>query len=511
MYRLSHFETLKNDSPQMENREMTVSQAKQKRNKNLFIKLWLCYILIYFSSPSHSFSLADDADNIQNSVWKIQHNSGSSGTVFFIKSKLFVTNLHVLQGMLQNEDSFKPTVLQQEGNSSHITINQVVAVSALHDLALVETKESVPSYLNITEETPQPNEKLFVLGYPHKQFKKMKKTGQLIDRGFFYAFPINYSGLSGASGSPVLNEDGQVVGISNQASTNLLIVKKSTHLKNLISGNTGRQCSHFVNLTICIKQEMEDLKKLAEQDFAPAQYRLAKIYHHGEGIKPNPTLAFKWFKKAAESGFVPAQHELSIMYYFGKVTKLDLTSAFYWMQQAAEQGSMHSQYRLAKMYYLGEGTKLDLTSAFYWMKQAAEQGYALAQHELARMYHFGEGTKMNEALAIHWLQKSANLGFAPAQHRLALHNKAIGTKQNTQLAFEWFKKSAEQDYALAQHELAKMYYLGEGTKMNEALAIYWFQKAANLGYLPSIVMLTLISIDRKIITNYSNQLKNIPK
>ena len=333
---------------------MTVLQAEQKRNKNYFIKLWLCHILISFSLLVCLFSKADPLtdpkaktehfdtdvkaqpqkenlqedlktealiDFAQDSVWQI-FKPFRSGTAFFIRPNVFVTNFHVLQGMLQNEDSFKTIFLQQEGNPSSITINQVIAVSALHELALVETKESVSSYLNIKEETPH-NEKLFVLGYPHQQFKKMKKTGQLIDKDFFYIFPINHSRLKGASGSPVLNEKMQVVGISYQASGNLLRVKKSIHLNSLILGNIGQKCPHFVNLAMCIKQEIEDLKRLAEQDFAPAQYRLAKIYYLGKGTKLNLTSAFNWMKQPAEQGYVHAQFDLAKMYYFGKGTKKD--------------------------------------------------------------------------------------------------------------------------------------------------------------------------------------------
>ena len=197
---------------------MIFLQAKQERNKYFFKKLWLLYILASFSFPSHS-SLPD---NIKKSVWKIQSDSGHYGTAFFISPNHFVTSFSVLRLMLNSEDSLKSVVLQQEGASFDLTASQIVMASTLYDLALVETKESVSSYLTIKKESLNPNGKMFVLGYPQGQFKKLNKTGRLFEEVSSYTFSVNHSRLQGIGGGPVLNEEGLVVGIASSAKGNLL-------------------------------------------------------------------------------------------------------------------------------------------------------------------------------------------------------------------------------------------------------------------------------------------------
>ena len=66
--------------------------------------------------------------------------------------------------------------LGQEGNSSVLRIKKVISVSALYDLALLETEESVTDYLNLRENSPEPNEDLFVIAYPGRVFTKIKEN-----------------------------------------------------------------------------------------------------------------------------------------------------------------------------------------------------------------------------------------------------------------------------------------------------------------------------------------------
>ena len=100
-------------------------------------------------------------------------------------------------------------ILSQEGRDSKKQIKRVVAISALYDLALLETEESVTDYLSIVDSSVEQSEKLSVFGYPGGVLKNLKKIGSVLDEdSHFYTFPVNYSKLRGSSGSPVLNEKG---------------------------------------------------------------------------------------------------------------------------------------------------------------------------------------------------------------------------------------------------------------------------------------------------------------
>ena len=359
------------------------------------------------------------AEYIQESVWRM-HNFIHTGTAFSIGPNLFVTNFHVLHGLLK-KDNLKSIILDQKASFSFLKVKRIVAVSAPYDLAFFETEQNVTSYLSIAENLPQPNEELSILGYPMGWLKEMKNTGKLIDNGYHYDVSINHSYLSGSSGSPVLDKEGQVVGVVFRATDNSSAVIKSKHLKGLIAGKIGLNCSDFINLTMCLKKEIENLKQIAGEGNAPAQYELAYIYRKGKVIEKDLELAFIWYKKSANQGYTPAQNGLAEMYYDGEGVEKDLELAFSWMKKSAEQGDTPAQYRLANMYYYGEGTEKDLELAFAWAKKSAEQGYAPAQNGLAEMYYNGEGVE-----------------------------------KDLELAFSWYKKSAEQGYALARYELAKI-------------------------------------------------------
>ena len=99
--------------------------------------------------------------------------------------------------------------LSQEGRDSKIQIKRVVALSALYDLALLETEENITDYLSIVDSSVEQSEKLSVFGYPDGVLKNLKKIGSVLhEDSHFYTFPVNYSKLGGLSGSPVLNEKG---------------------------------------------------------------------------------------------------------------------------------------------------------------------------------------------------------------------------------------------------------------------------------------------------------------
>jgi TPR repeat protein len=60
-----------------------------------------------------------------------------------------------------------------------------------------------------------------------------------------------------------------------------------------------------------------DIRKLAEQGVADAQYRLGLIYYSGRGVPQDYKEAVRWHRKAAEQGYAKAQHELGRMYNIG--------------------------------------------------------------------------------------------------------------------------------------------------------------------------------------------------
>ena len=412
------------------------------------------------------------------SIWKI-YNETINGSGFFIAPNLFVTNFHVLSGLLKHERNLNDIYLTQELNFNILTIKQVVSISALYDLAIIETKEASQHYLTLNESPLKTNEKNFITGYPSGYFTIMETIGRIdYENDYFSSFPVNHSKLEGASGSPVLNHQGQVVGVFSESLNNLTFKIKQNHLKNLITGDTGLNCKSK-NIKTCLKKEIENLKTLAEQGNPLAQYQLAYIYSNGDGVPQNYELTVYWLEKASEQGYALAQLHLGSMHDKGEGVPQNHEKAFALIQQAAEQKIAGAQLYLGLMYLKGEGVPQNHKKAFDLIQQAAEQGDAEAQLHLGLMHLNGEGVPQNHKKAFDLIQQAALQKLAVAQKKLGLmYLNGDGVTQNYKLAKYWLKKAALQELASAQKDLGLMHKNGQGVPQNYELAQFWLQKAA---------------------------------
>ena len=121
-------------------------------------------------------------------------------------------------------------------------------------------------------------------------------------------------------------------------------------------------------------QDIDQLRKTAEQGDSCAQSILGLMYDKGEGVPEDDRKAVKWFRLAAEQGHAEAQFNLGLMYDKGEgVPESDL-EAGKWFRLAAEQGHAEAQFNLGYMYANGEGVGRDYVKAYIWANLAAAQG-----------------------------------------------------------------------------------------------------------------------------------------
>lgn len=120
--------------------------------------------------------------------------------------------------------------------------------------------------------------------------------------------------------------------------------------------------------------------------------------------------ALKEMRPLAEQGNAIAQYSLGVMYHNGEGVAKDFREAERWYRRAAEQGYDLGQFHLAKLYLQGNGVAQDYTEAAKWLTSAAEHGNGLAQTRLGEMYLTGEGITRNDVLAYTWLSLAAAQG-----------------------------------------------------------------------------------------------------
>jgi TPR repeat protein len=123
-----------------------------------------------------------------------------------------------------------------------------------------------------------------------------------------------------------------------------------------------------------VREGLSLLRSAAEAGFAPAQYRLAKIYEHGEGAPRNLQTAREWTERAARAGHCRAMHDVGVYYARGEAVTRNDATAFGWFLQAAELGVVDSQYNLGLLYQHGHGVEANAEHALYWFLVSARQG-----------------------------------------------------------------------------------------------------------------------------------------
>ena len=391
--------------------------AKGCSDHILNIKLLFCISLSFILNINLSFG-SDRTEQISRSVWNISSKNGN-GTAFAISPNQFITNFHVVASFLKDKNPIKYMTLSQEGRDSKIQIKRVVALSTSYDLALLETEENVTDYLSIVDSSVEQSEKLSVFGYPSGVFKNIKKIGSVLDEdSYFYTFPVNYSKLWGFSGSPVLNEKGEVVGVVFMGNINIVTAIKAKLLQEFIAGKEATNCSHM-RAKICSQKSIEASKNLSDAGDAYVQYILAGMYSNGIGVEKDEEKAFEWYEKSAKQNFAPAQLALAEKYFYGRGVEKDEEKAFEWCEKSAKQNFAPAQFYLAWMYSNGIGVEKDEEKAFEWCEKSAKQNFAFAQKNLAEMYSNGRGVEKDEEKAFKWCEKSAKLNYVPAQLALA--------------------------------------------------------------------------------------------
>jgi len=273
---------------------------------------------------------------------------------------------------------------------------------------------------------------------------------------------------------------------------------------------------------------LEELRPLAEEGLATAQYILGAMYADGKGVQQDNVEALKWlklaagqghkvaaravqivaarkgpafspgfrkgvdaykrqdyaaaakiFKKFGRQGDVNAQTLLCSMNMSENQGGRDYKVAFKWCKLAAEQGMAGAQSFLGTLFDQGNGVAQDYKAAFKWYKLAAQQGYVFAQNDLGRMYAEGKGVAQDYKAAFKWHMLAAKQGNAWAQFSLSRsYALGHGIPQDDQKAFMWEKRAAEQGEIRAQVSLSIRYNNGTGVPMDDRASFKWIKLAA---------------------------------
>ena len=328
-------------------------------------------------------------------IWGVTYAKGgaSGGTGFFVHPNFVVTNFHVVEEWLLDDQKYNVNSIvvakkKKDGTDGAIAIRvkKVIALSALYDLALLEMEVPIDSYLELEEETPLPDEPLFITGYPYLEPTHIIKKRPLVQFKYQYDFASNYSDIKGFSGSPVLNQEGKVVGVLKTTIFNMPQSIYPRVLRNFIDGHVGTRCNDYETAKSCIEQCLKNLESLAEHGNDEAQFELGFRLYRMNKSRTNK-VTYRWMKKATENKLANAfaQYNLGVYYQQGIGVIRDRSRAADYFQKAAEKGVADAQYQLFLWYLYDEDRNLteeemseNDEKATYWLLKAAYRGHHLA-------------------------------------------------------------------------------------------------------------------------------------
>ena len=179
---------------------------------------WVIVLLLSGAGPSYAQEeyLPELVRRVKPSVVSIMTYDArgeklSKGSGFFISAERVVTNRHVIDG------AFKAEIHTTSGNS--YSVRGVLAVDGEGDIALlqIDIGPNLVSPLTLTRSSPQEGESVVVVGNPLglegsvsngivSAVRDIPNFGRIIQ----ITAPIS----SGSSGSPVINMQGQVIGVA---------------------------------------------------------------------------------------------------------------------------------------------------------------------------------------------------------------------------------------------------------------------------------------------------------
>ena len=210
-------------------------------------------------------------------VWKIiDGNRKYQASAFAVGPRLVVTVAHNLFDVVWRAGTDK-MVLVQAGRQGHIDIVRARAISATHDLALLETAMPMEHHLTVARDLPHGlADQFHAAGYPKGRFQTLSVIAQTLHGDVdYYRLPMDQVVLGGISGAPILAPNGEVIAVQRRTDGNVAEGTRFETVQELLNGDTGVGCGSMT-LKACLEAAAERTKQLAERGEIAAQYQLGR-------------------------------------------------------------------------------------------------------------------------------------------------------------------------------------------------------------------------------------------
>ncbi len=252
-----------------------VAKKEYKKNETISKESFDLYLEEASVDISNILEMKEDINNpIGNIPTESITKASSQGTGFLVNSEGYViTNFHVIEGAEEIK------ILGIKGDYSTSFVAKVIAIDRQCDLALLKVESKLitfdnPPYSVISSKNTKQAEKTFTLGYPIKDIMgiEIKITDGIINslsgyKGSVSEFQISAGVQPGNSGSPLFNNNGEIIGvvsakIQSEGIDNVGYAIKSDYLNVFLNQIEGVHFSSSEN-TLYEKELTEQVKMIS--------------------------------------------------------------------------------------------------------------------------------------------------------------------------------------------------------------------------------------------------------
>lgn len=228
--------------------------------------------------------------------------------------------------------------------------------------------------------------------------------------------------------------------------------------------------------------DIDTLKRLADEGVPEAAYRLGYIYQVGEGVSSDFRLAETYLSRAVSGGSKDAILSLAHLYlnhqllsYKQKGRSL-LVDAF---GAGIESAGLILADSYAKEKYIG-----DPSEALYWYSLMAERGHSVAAFNAGLLSLDPAAGNVDVGRAIEYFLLAFEQGEPEGARKvgdiLRAGQYSFDEEDKNKPLF-WYIKSAERGSGAAQYNLAYAYFIGDGVESDMTKAHYWAKLASESG------------------------------
>lgn len=179
------------------------------------------------------------------------------------------------------------------------------------------------------------------------------------------------------------------------------------------------------------KEALELYRQAALNGSPEAEYKVARCYHYGNGIRSDFEEAVKWYRRSAEHGYAEAQCYLGHFYGLGMIgPRQDHATGFKWFAKAANQGHAAAMEQVGDYYYNGYGVSRDYSKAYTAYAKAYKLEKGRGSVGLARCYENGHGVEKDIEKALAWYRSAKAHGNSGVQEDIRRCEAALKKKKN---------------------------------------------------------------------------------